>query len=57
MITRKLRNINGCYFLDESNNPLILRMPSDLYRHIESNKEYFVLFDDSNVVVQIVAAV
>lgn len=55
MITRKLRSVNGCYFLDESNNPLILRMPSDLYRHIESNKEYFVLFDDSNVVVQLVA--
>ena len=55
MITRKLRNINGCYFLDESNNPLTLRMPSDLYRRIESNKEYFVLFDDLNVVVQLVA--
>jgi hypothetical protein len=55
MITRRLRNVNGCYFLDESNNLLTLRVPSDLYRHIEPNKEYFVLFDDSNVVVQLVA--
>jgi hypothetical protein len=54
MITRRLRNIKGCHFLSESGEPFSVRLPSDLYRHLESNKEYFVLFDDSNIVVQVV---